>query len=68
MDLIPAWVLQKCINKYQTDKGCHKYKTYDQLVAFLTAFRSCVHYIYILHIRVVSGFCLYCNIALCNLP
>lgn len=33
MDLIPAWVLQKCINKYQTDKGCHKYKTYDQLVA-----------------------------------
>jgi len=33
LDLIPDWVFQKCINKYETDKGCHKYKTYDQLVA-----------------------------------
>lgn len=33
LDLIPDWILQGCINKYQSDKGCHKYKTYDQLVA-----------------------------------
>jgi hypothetical protein len=33
LDLIPNWILQSCINQYQTDKGCHKYKTYDQLVA-----------------------------------
>jgi len=33
IDLIPDWVLQSTINRYQSDKGCHKYKTYDQLVA-----------------------------------
>lgn len=33
LDLIPRWILGSCINKYQTDKGTHKYKTYDQLVA-----------------------------------
>jgi len=33
LDLIPDWVLQGCINQYHADKGCHKYKTYDQLVA-----------------------------------
>ncbi len=33
LDLIPDWILQGCINQYQSDKGCHKYKTYDQLVA-----------------------------------
>jgi hypothetical protein len=25
--------LQGCINQYHADKGCHKYKTYDQFVA-----------------------------------
>src|ERR1035437_3783693 len=33
LDLIPAFILRKSVNKFQTDKGCHKYKTYDQLVA-----------------------------------
>ena len=33
LDLIPRWIFQESINFYQTDKGCHKYKTYDQLVA-----------------------------------
>lgn len=33
LDLIPGYILRKSVGKYQTDKGCHKYKTYDQLVA-----------------------------------
>lgn len=33
LDLIPDWILQTCITKYHSDKGCHKYLTYDQLVA-----------------------------------
>jgi len=33
LDLIPDWILQRNINKFNADKGCHKYKTYDQLVA-----------------------------------
>lgn len=33
LDLIPDWLVQSCISKYQSDKGCHKYMTYDQLVA-----------------------------------
>ncbi len=33
LDLIPAHILGKSVRKFQTDKGCHKYKTYDQLVA-----------------------------------
>ena len=35
LDLIPAHLLRRAINKYNTDKYCHKYKTYDQLVALL---------------------------------
>lgn len=35
IDLIPRWILQQCITRYQSDKGCHKYKTYDQLVALI---------------------------------
>ena len=35
IDLIPIYLLRKCINKYKSDKYCHKYKTYDQLVALL---------------------------------
>jgi len=33
LDLIPEWILQGSIHKYHADKGCHKYRTYDQLVA-----------------------------------
>ena len=33
LDLIPAHILRKSIGKFQTDKGCSKYMTYDQLVA-----------------------------------
>lgn len=35
IDLIPRFLLTKAINRYQSDKYCHKYKTYDQLVALL---------------------------------
>lgn len=35
IDLIPRFLIQKAVNKYQGDKYCHKYKTYDQLVALL---------------------------------
>ncbi len=35
LDLIPSYLLRESIRKYQTDKYCHKYKTYDQLVALL---------------------------------
>lgn len=33
LDLVPAWLFQSCTNTYNTDKGCSKYKTYDQFVA-----------------------------------
>jgi len=33
LDLIPDWILHRNISKFNSDKGCHKYKTYDQLVA-----------------------------------
>lgn len=33
LELIPSWILDNCTKTYQTDKGCSKYKTYDQLVA-----------------------------------
>ena len=33
LDLIPSYIFRKSVNKFKTDKGCHKYKTYDQLVA-----------------------------------
>jgi len=35
IDLIPKHIQHRAIQKYQTDKYCHKYKTYDQLVALL---------------------------------
>jgi hypothetical protein len=35
IDLIPPHILHKCISRYQSDKYCSKYKTYDQLVALL---------------------------------
>jgi hypothetical protein len=33
IDLIPGHLLHHCIQKHQSDKGCSKYMTYDQLVA-----------------------------------
>jgi hypothetical protein len=33
VDLVPRWILESCIKKHQSDKGCSKYKTYDQFVA-----------------------------------
>lgn len=35
LDLIPHSVLRKSINKYQSDKCCSKYFTYDQLVSMM---------------------------------
>lgn len=35
INLIPKHLLNIEIRKHQSDKGCHKYKTYDQLVALL---------------------------------
>jgi hypothetical protein len=35
LDLIPPHILRTVIHKHQSDKGCSKYKTYDQLVALL---------------------------------
>lgn len=35
IDLIPRFLIKKAVSKYQSDKYCHKYKTYDQLVALL---------------------------------
>ena len=35
IDLIPPHLLRSSVKKYQTDKYCHKYKTYDQFVALL---------------------------------
>lgn len=34
LDLIPYWIVRNCINNKNSDKGCSKYKTYDQLVAY----------------------------------
>jgi len=33
LDLVPRWIFDNCTNTYNTDKGCSKYKTYDQFVA-----------------------------------
>ena len=35
LDLIPRHLLRSEILKHQSDKGCSKYKTYDQLVALI---------------------------------
>lgn len=35
IDLIPSYLLRSSVNKFNSDKFCHKYKTYDQLVALL---------------------------------
>ncbi|GET28593.1 hypothetical protein SD074_07950 [Prolixibacter sp. SD074] len=33
LDLVPRWIFDSCTNTYKPDKGCSKYKTYDQFVA-----------------------------------
>ena len=33
IDLVPRWMLSRCGEIYVADKGCSKYKTYDQFVA-----------------------------------
>lgn len=33
IDLVPRWMLQSCTNQLKTDKGCSRYRTYDQFVA-----------------------------------
>lgn len=33
LELVPNWIFNNCTNTYKTDKGCSKYKTYDQFVA-----------------------------------
>lgn len=35
LDLIPSSVLRKTIVHHESDKHCHKYKTYDQLVSMM---------------------------------
>lgn len=35
LDFIPPHILFSQINKHQSDKGCSKYKTYDQLVSLI---------------------------------
>ena len=35
LDLIPHHLLRNQINKFKSDKGCHKYKTFNQLVALM---------------------------------
>src|SRR5690554_7279658 len=35
IDLIPAHLIQKVTQRYQSDKGRSKYRTYDQLVSLL---------------------------------
>ena len=33
LDLVPKDIFHSCVAKYQSNKGCSKYKTYDQFVA-----------------------------------
>jgi len=33
LDLVPKWIFDNCTNTYKTDKGCSKYRTFDQFVA-----------------------------------
>lgn len=35
LDLIPESVLRKAVETHMSDKHCHKYKTYDQLVSMM---------------------------------
>jgi len=33
LDFIPSHLFQSCVRKHDSDKGCSKYKTYDQFIA-----------------------------------
>lgn len=33
IDLVPRWMLTRCADQHKSDKGCSKYKTFDQFVA-----------------------------------
>ena len=33
LDFVPRWMLESCSKQYQGDKGCSKYRTYDQFVS-----------------------------------
>jgi len=33
LELVPRWLFDSCTNTYKTNKGCSRYKTYDQFVA-----------------------------------
>ena len=33
LDLVPRWMLHTCTKQHGSDKGCSRYKTYDQFVA-----------------------------------
>ncbi len=33
IDLVPRWMLTRCADQHKSDKGCSRYKTYDQFVA-----------------------------------
>ncbi|NOX66678.1 MAG: DUF4372 domain-containing protein [Chlorobi bacterium] len=33
LDLVPKDIFHSCVHEYQSNKGCSKYKTYDQFVA-----------------------------------
>jgi IS4 transposase len=35
IDLVPRWMIASCVKKHNSDKGCSKYKTYDQFVALI---------------------------------
>lgn len=33
IELVPRWMIESCTKQFKSDKGCSKYKTYDQFVA-----------------------------------
>ena len=35
LDLIPEHIFREAVCRYQTDKHCSKYKTYDELLAMI---------------------------------
>lgn len=35
LDLVPRYIFRECVSHYQTDKYCHRYKTFDQFVSLL---------------------------------
>ena len=33
IELVPRWMIESCTKQFKSDKGCSKYKSYDQFVA-----------------------------------